>query len=221
MPEAERDEYIKRRYERWRLMAVPFDYKRAKSNRIAEIIKDTGGLPVTALELGVGPGGIAGPMSRQGMHVFGMDLSVDALFRAKEYCRDDKVSLLLGNGFALPFADRTFPLVYASQVLHLFDHDGRLSLMREAHRVLKPNGRFVFDMKNAVTHVFRYMRSSAERKQRNFPPLGELSALLRQAGFTDVEMRPGLLPGFSTARVPNLSLFNTIAHTVFFVARKS
>lgn len=220
MAETHRDEYIKRRYERWRLMKVPFDYKRAKSDRIAEIIKETGGLPSAALELGVGPGGIAGPMSRRGVHVFGMDLSVDALFRAKDYCRDDAVSLLRANGFALPFPDRTFPLAYASQVLHLFDNPERERMMREVHRVLQPNGRFVFDMKNVVTHAWRYLRSSPKRKRRNFPPLSEVTQLLRQAGFGDVETRPGLLPGVTAARVPNLPLVQTLAHTVFFVARK-
>jgi ubiquinone/menaquinone biosynthesis C-methylase UbiE len=212
--------YIKRRYERWRTMAVPFDYKRSKSERIAEILKDTGGLPKTALELGVGPGGIAGPLSRLGVHLIGIDLSIDALMRAKEYCRDDDVALLRGSGFTLPFADGTFPVIYASQVLHLFDDKGRLALMREAQRVLQPQGRFVFDMKNVIAHALRYLGSTPERKRRNFPRLADVGALLHQAGFVGIEMKPGLLPGLARAQVPNLSLLRLVAHTVFFVARR-
>jgi ubiquinone/menaquinone biosynthesis C-methylase UbiE len=201
MSELNREEFIKHRYERWRLMKVPFDYKRSKSERIAEIIRGTGGLPQTALELGVGPGGIASPLSRHGVHVVGMDLSADALLRAKDYCRDDNVSLLRGSGFALPFADNTLPLVYASQVLHLFSHDDRLALMREVHRVLEPGSRFVFDMKNVVTHAIRYLRSTPRR-------------------FADIETRPGLLPGLTVAKLPNVGILRRFAHTVFFVARK-
>jgi SAM-dependent methyltransferase len=223
MPELHRDEsetYIKRRYERWRLMAVPFDYKRIKSGRIAEILRETGGLPNTALELGVGPGGIAGPLSRQGVRVLGMDLSIDALMRAKDYCRDDKVMLLRGSGFALPFPSGSIPTVYASQVLHLFDNDGRLALMREAFRVLQPNGRFVFDMKNVVTHALRYLGASAQRKRRNFPSHADLRQLLGDAGFQNVETLPGVLPGFRRTKVPNIGVLQLVAHTVFFVARR-
>ncbi len=212
--------YITTRYERWRNMAVPFDYKRTKGERIAAILQESGGLPRRALEVGVGPGAIAGLLSQRGIRMIGMDLSPDALFRAKEHCRDKDVSLLRGSGFALPFASGSLPTVYASQVLHLFDNEGRLGLMREVHRVLQPGGRFVFDMKNVVTHAFRYLTSTAKRKRRNFPRLRELDELLGQAGFMDVERRPGLLPGLRMTNVPNLSLTRAIAHTVFFVARK-
>jgi ubiquinone/menaquinone biosynthesis C-methylase UbiE len=212
--------YIKTRYERWRTMTVPFDYKRSKSARIAEILKDTGGLPRTALEVGVGPGGIAGPLSRHGVRLVGMDLSIDALVRAREYCEKDDVSLLRASGFSLPFNDGVFPVVYASQVLHLFDNDGRLAIMREAYRVLESRGRLVFDMKNVVTHAVRYLGSSPERKQRNFPRSSELKSLLEQAGFVGIETRPGLLPGLPLTHLPNLGLLRTIAHTVFFIARR-
>ena len=129
--------YITARYERWRTMTVPFEYKRSKSERLAAILLQTGGFPKRALELGVGPGGIAGPLSHHGIRLVGMDLSIEALLRAKDHCKNDDVSLLRGSGFSLPFASGSFPVVYASQVLHLFDHDGRLALMREARNRLR------------------------------------------------------------------------------------
>jgi SAM-dependent methyltransferase len=211
--------YIKRRYERWKGMAVPFAYKETKSLRLAQILGDTGGLVPTALELGVGPGGIAGPMSRRGMRIVGIDLSPEALQRAQEYCRQDQVALLRGSGFALPFPNESFSLVYASQVLHLFENDGRLRLMREARRVLRPGARFVFDMKNALSHPLRYWTSSVDRRQRNFPTTDEIRTLLERAGFASVELRPGVLPGLGAVRVPNLGIFRLVAHTRFFVAR--
>lgn len=214
------EEYVKRRYERWRRMAVPFAYKHTKSQRLAQILERTGGLTKTALELGVGPGGIARPLSRLGVGVVGMDLSWDALVRAKDHCKSDDVALLRGSGFALPFQDRSFPLVYASQVLHLFDNDGRLLLMKEAHRVLQPGGRFVFDMKNVTTHPWRYLSSSPERKRDNFPSRGRIRSLLGDAGFQDVWTLPGVFPLVGAANLPNLALLRATAHTTFFVAKK-
>ena len=217
---ASREEaYIKHRYERWRDMVVPFAYKETKSVRLAQILTRTGGLASPALELGVGPGGIASPMSRRGIRVVGMDLSPDALYRAQDRCRDDEVVLLRANGFALPFQKHSFPVVYASQVLHLFDNDRRLSLMQEVRRVLQPGGRFVFDMKNVLTHAVRYWMSSSNRKRRNFPATKEILALLAQAGFAHVEVHPGVLPGVGALELPNARVFTTLAHTRFFVAR--
>jgi SAM-dependent methyltransferase len=213
------EDYIKQRYERWRDMAVPFAYKETKSVRLAQILNQTGGLTPTALELGVGPGGIAGPMSRRGMRVVGIDLSPDALLRAKEHCRGEAVALLRGSGFALPFSDRSFPLVYASQVLHLFDNEGRLRLMREVKRVLQPGARFVFDMKNVLSHPLRYWTSTSSRKRRNFPATRELEELLRSAGFSSVEVHPGVLPGLGAVQVRNAGIFRAVAHTRFFIAR--
>ena len=201
-------------------MAVPFAYKHTKSVRLAQILDETGGLTSLALELGVGPGGIAGPISRRGMRVVGIDLSQEALDRATEYCRDDDVVLLRGSGFALPFRDASLPLVYASQVLHLFDDDGRLRLMSEVKRVLRPGARFVFDLKNVGSHPIRYWRSPARRRRRNFPTTRQIQTLLARAGFTHVDVRPGVMPGLGAIQVPNVGVFRAVTHTRFFIARK-
>ncbi len=148
-----------------------------------------------------------------------MDLSIDALRRARDHCKNNDVSLLRGSGFSLPFAGGSFPVVYASQVLHLFDHDGRLALMREALRVSSPVGAFVFDMKNAVTHAFRYLGHTAPAAPQL--PATRRSALAPWRGrLRHVETRPGLLPGIGLVDVPNITLFKAFAHTVFFVARR-
>ena len=201
-------------------MVVPFAYKHTKSIRLAHILDQTGGLPSLALELGVGPGGIAAPISQRGPRVIGVDLSAEALERASAYCRLHRVILLRASGFDLPFRDASFPLVYASQVLHLFDNDARLHLMGEVRRVLRAGGRFVFDLKNAASHQVRYWGSSPRRRHRNFPTTREINVLLRRAGFVGIELRPGVMPAVGAVRVPNLALFRAIAHTRFFISRK-
>ena len=213
--------YIKERYTRWRGMAVPFVYKKTKSARLAQVLRATGGLAPRALELGVGPGGIAAPLSRNGMQIIGIDLSSEALDRAREYCRDDNVRLLRGSGFSLPFQSEVFPIVYASQVLHLFDDGGRLRLMQEVRRVLQPGGRFIFDLKNIASHPLRYWMSKAARRKRNFPATAQVQALLSQAQFVDVTIRAGVMPGFGAINVPNIPVLRAMAHTRFFIARRA
>jgi SAM-dependent methyltransferase len=213
--------YIVDRYQRlWQRWRPVYDYKHVKGARISEILDRSGGHAPLALELGVGPGGIAAALSRKGMRVVGIDLSADALARAKEHCREDRVDLLRGSGFSLPLRDRSLPLVYASQVLHLFDLEGRSAIAREVYRVLKPGGRFVFDMKNASSHLLKVMRYSAERRHKNFPPQSEILGLLGEAGFTGVTRAAGVFPVVPAALVPNVGLLRSLAHTTFFVARR-
>jgi SAM-dependent methyltransferase len=211
--------YIVNRYERlWKDWQPEYGYKHVKGSRIAEIIAQTGGFPAVGLEVGVGPGGVAAALSRRGIRVIGIDLSSDALMKAKEHCRADRVSLMRGSGFSLPFRDASLPLVYASQVLHLFDAEGRRNMMAEVHRVLKPGGRFVFDMKNASSHLLRVARYSSERRKRNFPGQSEIVRLLKETGFSTIARRPGVLPVLHWERVPNLAIFRALAHTTFFIA---
>lgn len=214
------ERYIVNRYKVWEGWDGGFDYKHAKGARLARILLETGGLAPIALELGVGPGGVAAALSRHGMRIIGVDLSPEALVRAQAHCRGENVRLMRGSGFQLPFADQSLPLVYASQVLHLFDSSKRLMLMTEARRVLRPGGRFVFDMKNLAPHVLRVFKYSAEGRRQNFPSSTHVVALLRDAGFGSVVQRPGLLPLTTRSRVPNNILSRTVAHTTFFIATR-
>jgi ubiquinone/menaquinone biosynthesis C-methylase UbiE len=211
--------YIVNRYRRWQQGANDYDYKHAKGARIAQIISESGGTVPLAVELGVGPGGIAAALAKRGMRVIGMDLSPEALVKASRHCRGEDVRLMRASGFSLPFRNASLDLIYASQVLHLFDSPQRLLIMNEARRVLKPSGRLVFDMKNVSTHALRFFGSTAARRRRNFPSHDEIEDLLHRSGFSNVRRWPGVLPFASSAPVPNVAICRVLAHTTFFVAR--
>jgi hypothetical protein len=64
------------------------------------------------------------------------------------------------------------------------------------------------------------MRYSAARRRKNFPAHREIVDLLQQAGFSEIGKYPGVLPVLGAARVPNVAIVRSLAHTTFFVATK-
>lgn len=213
------EQYVTSGYARWSRIRIGFDYKERKGERIVEIMQGTCGLPPRALEIGIGPGGVAKAVARGGPHVVGMDLSPEGLTLARKHCADMHVSLLRASGFDLPFATGSFPVVYASQVLHIFDDEARLKMMREVRRVLAPGGSFIFDMKNLSSHPWRYVRTEPVRRRRNFPSPATILELLRQADFRDVQVRAGLFPLFGSSIGPVAGGLCALSHTRFYVAK--
>jgi SAM-dependent methyltransferase len=103
------------------------------------------------VELAVGTGRIAVPIAEAGIHVIGVDLSERMLDVAREYARErgveDLVDLRYGDLCAPPVPERV-PLVICPfrSLLHLPDHEAKLSALRAAHALLETDGRFVFDV---------------------------------------------------------------------------
>ena len=177
------------------------------------------------VELGIGTGRIAVPIAKAGARVIGIDDSESMLAlcrrRAEEAGVSDLVELRLGDLRRPPVLERVRLVTCPFRaLLHLGSDGERLEALRAVYLLLEPGGRFVFDMKNVVTHAFRYLGATPDRRRRNFPPRAELRSLLGEAGFVNAETRPGLLPGIGLVDVPNIPLFKAFAHTVFFVARR-
>jgi ubiquinone/menaquinone biosynthesis C-methylase UbiE len=214
------EEGIQSRYERWSTQDVDFRYKRKKAARIVMLIRELGGLDNRALELGVGPGGIAAAVSDTGMKVIGVDLSAQALDKARSHCAGRNVTLVRASGFQLPFADQTFPVMYAPQVLHLFDSENRQRLLLEAYRVLMPGGRLLFDLLNKWSHPVEYWKAQPRRRRKRFPDRDDVLKLVSNAGFADITVRAGVVPGLPVQAVPNSGLSRFLAHTVFVFARR-
>jgi SAM-dependent methyltransferase len=101
------------------------------------------------LELGVGTGRIAVPIAADGLRVIGVDSSRAMLDVCARRAALAGVQLDLRVGdLRKPPVKEHVPLVICPfrSLLHMHTDDDRLSVLRAAHDLLVPGGRFVFDV---------------------------------------------------------------------------
>jgi SAM-dependent methyltransferase len=112
--------------------AIPLQryWQRERFRHVTELVHGEG--PV--LDVGCGSSRIIGAL------VPG-SVAVDVLLRKLRYARRFGRPLVHGSGFALPFADASFPCVLCSQVIEHVPKDS--PILSELVRVLKPGGRLV------------------------------------------------------------------------------
>lgn len=92
------------------------------------------------LEIGIGTGRMALPLTKHGLPLFGIDLSLAMMreLQKKVMGRAVRVAFCQADANALPFADATFDAAYAVHVYHLVAN--WQYALRQALRVVKPQG---------------------------------------------------------------------------------
>ena len=95
------------------------------------------------LEIGVGTGVIALPLSEAGVRLVGLDLSRPMLAKLVEKAGRPPLPLVQGDAVRLPFSDGTFGGAYARWVLHLIP--AWRSAVAELVRVVRPGGALVIE----------------------------------------------------------------------------
>lgn len=92
------------------------------------------------LDIGTGPGIVAGAVARRGAQVVGIDFSEKMLFVARRL--HPQITFQKASAESLPFEDKYFDVVLGNFVLH---HSGNpKQVLSEAYRVLRDNGRMGF-----------------------------------------------------------------------------
>jgi SAM-dependent methyltransferase len=151
------------------------------------------------LDVATGPGFIAGAAAGRGATVIGLDFASAMVIEAKR--RHPAIEFREGDAEALPFDADTFDAVVMNfGLLHLARPDAALV---EAHRVLRPGGRYAFTVWAAPERAIAFglaLRAIEELGNKNVPlpegpPFFRFSdaaatrLAVEQAGFADVEVR--------------------------------
>jgi SAM-dependent methyltransferase len=142
MPEDHFGEHVAERYDEWDATSS----EPAVIDPIVDFLVDAAGRG-RALELGIGTGRIALPLSRRGVPVHGIDLSAAmvARLRAKPGAGDIGVSI---GDFATTTVDGTFSLAYLviNTIMNLTSQDEQVACFRNVAAHLEPGGRFVIEV---------------------------------------------------------------------------
>jgi ubiquinone/menaquinone biosynthesis C-methylase UbiE len=145
------------------------------------------------LEIGCGPGGLIALIrsSFPEVAVFGLDPDPKALARARRKTGRDGAAVQLDQGFSdeLPYSDASFDRVFSSFMFHHLGSDEKEKTLREARRVLKPEGSFhLVDLaapESSAHGFFTHLLHSSERLRDNAE--SRILGMMRSAGFTDAK----------------------------------
>jgi SAM-dependent methyltransferase len=103
------------------------------------------------LDVGCGAGYGSAELANSALSVVGVDIGADAVSYASEHYSRPNLDFQVGGAAALPFADGSFDLVVAFEVIeHLSDWE---LLIAEARRVLSPGGQFVVSTPNKAYYA--------------------------------------------------------------------
>jgi 2-polyprenyl-6-hydroxyphenyl methylase/3-demethylubiquinone-9 3-methyltransferase len=98
--------------------------------------------PPRILDIGCGAGFLSNELAQQGYRITGVDSAEQALAVARRHDATGSVDYRSGDATRLEFADGAFDAVCAMDFLEHVEAPG--DVVREAARVLKPNGLFFF-----------------------------------------------------------------------------
>jgi SAM-dependent methyltransferase len=100
-----------------------------------------------ALELAIGTGRVAVPLSQRGVPVTGIELSGPMIERLRTKVDEDTIPVVVGD-MSSAVAPGTFTLVYLvyNTISNLLTQSGQVACFRNAARHLTPGGRFVIEL---------------------------------------------------------------------------
>jgi SAM-dependent methyltransferase len=136
------DERIAKRYEaKW-----PELFEPAVVEPAVRLLADLAGTGA-ALELGIGTGRIAIPLSQRGVRVHGIDLSPDMVAQLRAKPGTDDIGVTIGD-FATTRVTGRFRLAYLvrNTIMNLTTQDEQVACFRNVAEHLEPGGRFVIEV---------------------------------------------------------------------------
>jgi len=111
------------------------------------------------LDAGCGAGYGSAELAREALWVVGVDVAAEAVDYAQAGYRLSNLTFEQGSCTALPHPDAAFDLVVAFEVIEHLENFG--ALLREARRVLAPNGQFIVSTPNKLYYTASRGRQGA------------------------------------------------------------
>jgi len=147
-------------------------------------------------EVGSGSGTLSGLLARLGGRVTLVDISPKSLDFARRHFEGQRLTAhyALQDGLRLGFRDGSFDVVWNGGVIEHFTDEGKIALIREMYRVVKPGGLLAIIVPNAHDWPFRLGKWIAERRGKwifgfeDDLSAGRFRKLAGKAGLTRVEM---------------------------------
>lgn len=149
----------------------------------------------TALEVACGSGGITCRMAQEtGATCTGVDINPSGINAARARAADQNLASqvsfqVVDAGQRLPFADQAFDAIFCNDSINHFP--GRINVLRDWHRVLRPGGRLLFTDPIVITGQLTgdEMRDRSSIGYFLFTPLGHNEQILGECGFSVLEVR--------------------------------
>lgn len=144
------------------------------------------------LEIGTGPGRLSSVVLKKGVTFTGVDIAEEMVNVCRKRIGPEPRLLHLDVQNGLPFPDNSFDYIYSLRVLkyiHLLPQ-----VLSEVHRVLRPNGIFLFNMPN--TRSVSVLHHVQQVKNHQYS-IESLRSLLEEKGLDVVKVLSGpKLPDF-------------------------
>ncbi len=154
--------------------SIAADWDRLRSLHVLEsdveraVLEVVGTAPIASyLDIGTGTGKMLTLLAQRAKSALGVDLSHDMLSMARAHLEKAdlrSVQVRSGDAYALPFADASFDLVSIHQLLHFLDEPQRA--LREARRVLRPDGRLL--LVDFAAHGLDFLREAQAHRRLGF-----------------------------------------------------
>jgi SAM-dependent methyltransferase len=123
----------------------------------------------TIVELGCGTGNDAARLAGEGYLVTGVDLSAEAIARARARFGHAVRFLIADMTRPLPFPDGSFDAVMSNLALHMFPDSVTRSVFAEVRRLVRPDGLFLFHVNATGDRPLRaHWRPVARELEQDF-----------------------------------------------------
>lgn len=160
------------------------------------------------LELGCGTGNDAARLAREGYQVTGMDLSAEAIARARARYGHAVRFVIADIAVPFPFRDGRFDAVMSNVALHMFPYQITRSVFAGIGRLVRPRGLFLFHVNSLEDRPLRARRLPVARELEEDYVLEESGQAVR---FFSGPCLRELLGGWSELRLEPVQLTHPTA----------